>query len=219
MFSESLLIGLVVLLLCGAALFYMYVRMTFIEKKFMVMESILVDLRVAMDSLMMDHMHHPAAPIATTPGVHLSSPVPLNSSESEAVPEETFYTSVLEQAHEKSDAKEEGATADAVLESFAETSAAPAIPERPTVTNGKSLESMTRQELGALAESRGIRVKRSMNRGEVLNLLRSMDPAQNEALPTGAENVSGSAGGTEQIGASLDGSVPVDMEQGERLDQ
>jgi hypothetical protein len=182
------------------------------------MESILVDLRVAMDSLMMEHMHHPAAPIATTPGVHLSSPVPLNSSESEAVPEETFYTSVLEQAHEKSDEKEEGATADAVLESFAETTA-PAVPERPTVTNGKSLDSMTRQELATLAESRGIRVKRSMNRGEVLSLLRSMNPAQNEVLPTGAENVSGSAGGTEQIGASLDGSLPVDMEQGESLEQ
>jgi len=221
MFSESLLIGLMVLLLCGAALFYMYIRMSFVEKKFLVMESILVDLRVAMDSLMMDHMHHPAAPIATTPGVNLSPPVPLNSSESEAIPEETFYSSVLEQAHENSDAKQqeeqEGASADAVLESFAQPQAP--VPERPTVASGKSLDSMTRQELVALAESRGIRVKRSMNRGEVLNLLRSMSPAQNDALPTGAENVSGSAGGAEQIGASLDGSVPVDMEQGESLDQ
>ena len=56
MFSESLIIGLIVLLLCGAACFYMYVRITFLEKKFVVMESILVDVRVAMDSLMMEQL-------------------------------------------------------------------------------------------------------------------------------------------------------------------
>jgi hypothetical protein len=79
----------------------MYVRMTFLEKKFVVMESILVDLRVAMDSLMMEHMSQPAAPIAVTPGVQLPSPVDMNSPEAEAIPEENFYSSVLEQAHEK----------------------------------------------------------------------------------------------------------------------
>ena len=207
MFSESLLMGLMVLLLCSAALFYMYVRMTFLEKKFLVMESILVDLRVAMDSLMMEHMH-PAAPIATTPGVLSPVPVP---SDSEAVPEETFYSSVLEQAHEN-DASQ-GVSADSVLESF-ET----AVPEAPAAP-AKSLDSMTRQELATLAESKGIRVKRSMNRGEVLSLLRSMDSTQNEGLQAGAENVSGSTGGSQQLGSSLDGSMPLDMEQGEKLDQ
>jgi hypothetical protein len=77
---------------------------------------------------------------------------------------------------------------------------------------------MTRAELAALAESKGIRVKRSMNRGEVLSLLRRVDPAQNEGLATGAENVSGSAGGLQQLGSSLDGVTPMDMEQSEQLD-
>jgi len=220
MFSESLLIGLMVLLLCGAALFYMYVRTSFLEKKFLVMESILVDLRVAMDSLMMEHMHHPAAPIAMTPGVNLSPPVDLSSSESDAIPEETFYSSVLEQAHENNDTSE-GATADSVLESFeSSASDAPALPVPDTapMATTKSLDSMTRQELATLADSKGIRIKRSMNRGEILNLLRSIDPAQNEVLPTGAENVSGSTGSVQQIGSSLDGNAPLDMEQGERLD-
>jgi len=213
MFSESLIVGLIVLLLCGAACFYMYVRMTFLEKKFVVMESILVDLRVAMDSLMMEHMNQPAAPIAVTPGVGLPPPVPIDSPEAEAVPEENFYSSVLEQAHEKEGAQE-GQTVDAVLESF-ETTAAPT-EEQPVKQN---LDSMTRAELAALAESKGLRVKRSMNRGEVLTLLRRVDPAQNEALATGEENVSGSAGGLQQLGSSLDGVTPMDMEQGEQLDQ
>lgn len=218
MFSESLLMALMVLLLCGAGLFYMYVRMTFLEKKFLVMESILVDLRVAMDSLMMEHMHHPAAPIAMTPGVHLSPPAPLNSSESEAIPEENFYSSVLEQAHENHETQE-GVSADSALESFEAAAAPAAVAPVSDAAPVKSLDSMTRQELVALADTKGIRVKRSMNRGEVLSLLRSMDPAQNGTLPTGAENVSGSTGGSQQLGSSLDGGMPVDMEQGEQLDQ
>ena len=219
MFGDSLIVGLIVLLLCGAALFYMYVRTTFLEKKFLVMESILIDLRVAMDSLMMEHTVQPPAPIAMTPGVNAPPPVP----ENDAVPEETFYSSVLEQAHEKEEAQE-GQTADAVLESFEQAAAAAA----PTEDSGpatepapvkQNLDAMTRPELVALAESKGLRVKRSMNRGEVLNLLRRTDPAQNEMIPTGAENVSGSATGVQQLGASLDGSVSMDMDQGERLDQ
>jgi len=216
MFGDSLIVGLIVLLLCGAALFYMYVRTTFLEKKFLVMESILIDLRVAMDSLMMEHTVQPPAPIAMTPGVNAPPPVP----ENDAVPEETFYSSVLEQAHEK-DVAQEGQTADAVLESFEQAAATtedsgPAIESAPVKQN---LDAMTRPELVSLAESKGLRVKRSMNRGEVLNLLRRTDPAQNEMIPTGAENVSGSATGVQQLGASLDGSVSMDMDQGERLDQ
>jgi len=215
MFNDSLLVGLIVLLLCGAAFFYLYVRMTFLEKKFVVMESILVDLRVAMDSLMMEHAGHPPAPMAMTPGVELSPPAPLNEQESEAIPEETFYSSVLEQAHSEEEAvKQEGETADAVLQSFSQESAS----EQQPVPEKQSLDGMTRAELATLAESKGIRVKRSMGKGEVLSLLRRMDPAQNEGLATGAENVSGSAGPVQQLGASLDENVPVDMEQGERLD-
>ena len=186
----------------------MYVRITFLEKKFVVMESILVDVRVAMDSLMMEHMTQPAAPIAVTPGVAMP-PVP---PETDAIPEETFYSSVLEQAHEAT----EGQTADAVLESFeAANDLESSVAQTPVKQN---MDSMTRAELVAIAESKGIRVKRSMNRGEVLSLLRRMDPAENDGLATGAENVSGSAGGQE-VGSSLDGVTPMDMERGEQLDQ
>jgi len=218
MFSESLIVGLMVLLLCGAGLFYMYVRTTFLEKKFLVMESILVDVRVAMDSLMMEHTHQPAAPIAMTPGVNLAPPVGMDSSEAEAIPEENFYSSVLEQAHSKTE-DDTGPTVDAVLQSFENADAVPVPPMMEAPTGKANLDSMTRAELVSLAESKGIRVKRSMNRGEVLNLLRRMDSTQNESIPTGAENVSGSAGSSEQIGSSLDGSLPVDMEQVGGLDQ
>ena len=215
MFSESLIIGLIVLLLCGAACFYMYVRMTFLEKKFVVMESILVDVRVAMDSLMMEHMTQPPAPITMTPGIPMP-PVASDSSEAEAIPEERFYRSILEQAHDAAEVVQEGQSADAVLESFESSTEQQAAPAEAATK--QSLDSMTRSELVALAESKGIRVKRSMGKGEVLSLLRRVDPAQNESLATGAENVSGSAGGAPQIGSSLDGVTPMDMGQSESLD-
>lgn len=211
MLSESLIIGLVVLLLCGAVSFYMYVRLMFLEKKVVVMESILVDVRVALDSIMMDHSaHHQPVPISHTPGAQLSAPAPLEPSEAETIPEETFYSSVLEQAHENEQAPEEGVTAEAALQSFEESEKAGPTASAPA---GPNLDSMTRQELATLAEKKGLRVKRNMNRSEVLNLLRRSNPTQNEQSSTGTENVSGSTGAANQAAASLDGSASVDLGQ------
>jgi len=211
MFSESLIVGLIVLLLCGAACFYMYIRMLLLEKKFIVMESILVDLRVAMDSLMTEHVSHSPTPIAMTPGIPF--PTPDSKDVSEAIPEETFYSSVLEQAHEAA----EGQSADAVLEAFQkEEITPPPVSEAPVK---QDLDSMTRSELAALAESKGVRVKRSMNRAEILSTLRRTGTTQNEPLQAGAGNVSGSTGDSQQVGSSFDGVLPMDAELAEKLDE
>jgi len=201
--TESLLIGLFVLLICGAVSFYLYVRLMYAEKKLGVMESILVDLKVAFDSLMSEHVHHhaPPAPIVQTPGLQMSTPVPLEPAESEnvveggapvaeadanaeasaeasaAVPEEQFYSSILEQVHDNVAAGE------------------------------PNLDGLSRADLITLAEKKGLRVKKSMNRENVLNLLRRSDKSQNETLST--ENVSGPIGNGFQAGASLDGSLPA----------
>jgi len=216
MLSEALIIGLVTLLLCGAVCFYMYVRLSFLEKKVTVMESILVDVRVALDSIMMEHHHQPPpVPLSHTPGAQLSAPAPLDPSESEVIPEENFYSSVLAQAHEQAEEKtevvEEGVTAEKALESFEETTTK----DVPVVATsiGPNIDAMTRKELLTLAESKGLRVPKSANRGEVLSILRRSNPTQNDSVTTGTENVSGSAGNTLQAGASLDGSVPVDLDQ------
>jgi len=221
MTSESLIVGLVVLLLCGAVSFYVYVRLMFLEKKVTVMESILVDVRVALDSIMMEHSAHHALPISHTPGAQLSAPAPLDPSEAENIPEEKFYSSVLEQAHDKQDGGDgsgngaegaaEGLTAEAALKSFDEAEAAPPAVAAPV---GPNLDSMTRQELVTLAEKNGLRVKRNMNRAEVLALLRRSNPAQNDLTTTGTENVSGSTGTPGQTASSLDGSTTVDLGNG-----
>ena len=224
MLSESLIIGLVVLLLCGAVSFYMYIRLTFLEKKVGIMESILVDVRVALDSVMMEHQSQPPPlPISHTPGAQLSAPAPLDPSEAETIPEENFYSSVLEQAHEDdSEASEkaggvtaggvtagvtaEGVTAEKALESFQEETAEPS----SATSVGPNYDAMTRKELATMAEAKGLRVKRDMNRAEVLSLLRRSSPLQNDMNSTGAGNVSG-ASSSNQAGASLDGSTAVDL--------
>jgi len=197
MLSEALIIGLVVLLLCGAMSFYMYVRLTFLEKKVTVMESILVDVRVALDTVMMEHNPPPPVPISHTPGAELSAPAPLDPSESEAIPEENFYSTVLEQAHEKEDADKE--VAPEAPEATASTEVTASTVVEP------NYDAMTRKELAALAEKKGLRVKRDMNRSDVLGLLRRSNPTENDQVSTGTENVSG------PVGASLDGSLPVDL--------
>ena len=200
MLSEALIIGFVVLLVCGAMSFYMYVRLTFLEKKVMVMESILVDIRVALDTIMMEHTPHPPTPIAHTPSAQLSAPAPLDPLESETIPEENFYSTVLEQAHENQDVS--GGSPHVKFPE--ETVVAPTVVE-------PNYDAMTRKELAALAEKKGLRVKRDMNRSDVLNLLRRSNPLENDQILTGTENVSGPTGSAVQVGASLDGSLSVDL--------
>jgi hypothetical protein len=195
MLSEALIIGLVVLLLCSAMCFYMYVRLSFLEKKVTVMESILVDVRVALDTVMMEHNPPPPVPISHTPGAQLSAPAPLDSSESEPIPEENFYSTVLEQAHEKAEEVD--------AEKFAETSPPTEVSESSSTVVEPNYDAMTRKELAAIAEKKGLRVKRDMNRSDVLTLLRRSNPLENDLVPTGTENVSG------PVGASLDSSLPV----------
>lgn len=193
---DSLIVGLIVLLICGAAFFYLYMRISFYERKGSMMESVIVDLKMAIDSLLVNGQGGGGAPVPISPPpevpeppVELSGPIPLDSSESEPIPDENFYSSVLEQAHDE--------TAPETQEAEAETQ--------------PDLDTLTKSDLATLAENRGLRVKKSMNRNEILGLLRRSTPFQNTNPTAGAENVSESASTLDgadvdlgKSGASLD---------------
>ena len=144
---DSLIMGLVVLLVTAAACFYLYMRISFIERKGSMMESVIVDLRVAIDSLMNSGAGGGGSPIPISPPpqhkVELSAPVALEASESENIPEEGFYSSVLEQAHEGAVSTEE-APAGISLEKAMEGMAAVAAEPEP------ELDSMAKIDLVAL---------------------------------------------------------------------
>jgi hypothetical protein len=184
---DALLVGLVVLLICGAAIFYLYMRISFYERKGSMMESIIVELRMAIDSLMQT-VHNVPTPISPSAPVQMevSAPVPLESNEAENLPEEKFYSSVLDLAHEEA-TTESGITLEKVME-----------PEVVTATEPE-LDSMTKNDLLALAEKKGLRAKKSSSRSELLNLLRRSNPVSNTDMTTGVD--------ASATAAALDGSV------------
>lgn len=199
---DALIIGLIVLFICAAACFYLYMRISFIERKGGMMESVIVDLKMAIDSLMNSGMGggHAPIPISPQPKVQLSAPAPLDPNESEPIPEESFYSSVLDQAHEEATVPAEapvGISLEKAMEGLAETAGEP------------ELDGMTKNDLLALAEKRGLRAKKSSSREQLLTLLRRSAPLQNSDNTPGADG---------NGAASLDGSVNVDLGQGAALD-
>ena len=199
---DALIIGLIVLLICSSACFYLYMRLTFAERKVAMMESLVLDLKMMMDQILTSGSG--PAPIS-----HAEPPMDV---ESEPVPEDKFYSSVLEQAHEETlegGSPQEGVSLDKVMKNLSE--AEPVV--SPTAEEDK-LDDLTKADLLALAEKRGLRAKKTSNREQLLSLLRRATPLQNSGVTTGAENVGGSTGSGFQDGASLDGSVNVDLGQG-----
>lgn len=249
--NEALIIGVVIAILCGAACMYLYYCITYLEKKMGVMESILVDVRMTLDSLLLSDRSAeeggaaggvpissalpPPMPAATV----FTAPEPMPASESESIPEERFYSSVLEQAHEAAAAtggdggaaEEQGGVGAAaavtaetqsleqVLQSIQATETAVSEEEGhadgPVVSAsaGTNYDTLTRAELLALAEKRGVRVKRSSSRNEIISVLRRTETHSIASSSAGTENASEPAGSLFPNGDSVDGGFPVDLGQ------
>jgi hypothetical protein len=226
-----MIIGILLFIVFGAACVYLYSYIMYFEKKVSMMESLLVDMRMAVDSLISEeHMHGGAGAPVTAPSSIMSAPLiqtgavlpgPDHVSEE---PEDTFYTSVLEEAHEQAppvQATEQGVSLEDALQGFTETVTQPLqettpeiiTPEASQAKIGPNYDAMTRAELISLAEQRGLRAKKSMSRSEILGLLRRSEPTQIQtSVAAGSED----APGTNSVfpaGASLDGDFPVDLGQ------
>ncbi len=242
---ESILIAVVTLIICAAACFYMYIRQSFFEKKLLMVEGILVDVKMAMDSIMTEGVMPSPAPIA---GHGRPAPT-MGGAGADSIPEEAFYSSVLAAAHQEAEtgvpSAAEPSAADEILatmnrvaredamagaadseplpdlvpdanlseEAAVLPSAAGAGAVAAPVAAGPNIEAMTKQELISLAEQRGLRAKKTMNRTELLNLLRSNAPLPNRDSETGVENGADSRNGLFPDAAPIDGEYPVDLGQ------
>ena len=238
---ESILIGVVTLIICSAACFYVYIRQSHFEKKLMMVESILVDVKMAMDTIMTEGIMPAPAPISgpSQPlGGGMGAPL-----DAEQIPEENFYSSVLAAAHEEAAAGPTGSTGgheansvDNILEEMNRVASADAaaadempalvadavVPAPAAVAasagsasaeqRGPNIDSMTKQELVALAEQRGLRAKKTMNRTELLNLLRTNASIPNRDSETGVDG-SDIRNSLFPDAASVDGDYPVDLGQ------
>jgi len=190
--SESIAVGVLLMLIFGSAAIYLYSRITYTEKRLSMMESLLVDIKMMIEST--EQHGPPVLPVASVHTPHVKAPAPVQQeAEVEAEAEdESVYTSVLEQAP-------------------TDVSGTPVDPPTEASKVGPNYDAMTRTELVALLEQRGGRTTKRSSRGEIINMLRKLDSSKNEAVVSGdavAEPVGGDlsmdTGSTAKLGAKLD---------------
>jgi len=198
MLNDALMVGIVLTLVFGSVIFFLYNRLTMTEKKMGLFEGVLTDLKIMMD----------AAPIASGPpppeSGHwvrefeptpeylnaISGPVPLEEEEVEKVEED--YQQTLDKALS-------GAIDTQVGEGYRtlqidETGSVGASTAAPAINVTKlspDLDSMTVKELNTLAKQRGLTVPAGTRRKDLIDLLKKSDtdtldgpapPAEGESL-------------------------------------
>jgi hypothetical protein len=181
--SESIAIAIFLILLFGAGAVYLYSRITYNEKRLGMMESLLVDIKMMIESS--EEERAPVMPVASVYSYPAKGPA-VSMEEVEETFEnqdESMYTAVLEQA-DASGKPEESLEVEA--EELTEVAEAP--------VNQKvraNYDGLTRAELAALAEQRNIRVTKRAGRGEIISALRKADESNNSTAATGKEDAPG----------------------------
>lgn len=205
--SEALAIGIFISLLFGAACFYLYSRISYTEKRLSMMESLLVDIKMMMESAEHDAAHGAQVMPLTPAAAYVGAPIDVASlpSARHSEPEEedeSAYAAVLEQAASSvKEAKAESVLAEAEAEVEESTPL-----EKQKV--GPNYDSMTRAELATLAEQAGIRFNKRAGRGELITLLRKSGDSKNGSETTGTEN--GSAGSLFPADGPVGGDLSLD---------
>ena len=179
MLSESLTIGLLLMLVFGALFFYIYSRVTYVEKRIGLIENILIDIK-------MNQEHQP---------VQMLPPVPRDLSfynasniESETLPasDEETYSDVLDEAHESVAPAVE--TNNVVENSVVENSVVEnSVVEENSSTPSVNYEAMTKEELTEVARKKGLRVGNRPGREKLLQLIQKSTEV-NGSLETVPEN-------------------------------
>ena len=147
--SESLTIGLLLTLVFGSLCFYIYSRVSYVERRVGLMENILLDIKMNQDNQMTHVL--PTAPYNVT--FQQVSALPEKQEmvelpaiiEEETVVEEETYTSVLNEAHGDIPKKEE------------------------------NYDTMTKDELLEVAKQKGLRVGNRPGREKLLQLIRKSE--------------------------------------------
>jgi len=167
--SETLFLAAVLLLLIGAMGLYFYSRIMYVDRKLNYIESILIDLRMKQE---MERKFSPLAPIP------VKAPEPLETDDSEDIKDEKeFYNSVIE----SSAATAPAATAHTAL---AEEDDAPQEATNEVVPD---YDSMSRDEVAAIAEKKSIRITKRMNKSTIINLLRESEKNASATVEVGKD--------------------------------
>lgn len=204
--NDALMTGIVLTLVFGSVIFYLYNRLVMTEKKMSLFGNVLTDLKIMMDSVPFSAGPPPANMQDFEPSPEylnaISGPVPLQNDEiDEVASEQEDYQQTLEQALESASAIE---SVESKVLHIAENGAdtgllSPAI----SVTKlSPDLEAMTVKELNSLAKQKGLTVPTGTRRKELIEMLRK--------ATAGPESSSSMLDGPTPLndGAPLDGSLP-----------
>lgn len=184
--TETLFLATVFLLLIGALGFYFYSRVAYSDRKMNYLESVLIDLRMKLE---MQKSREPGQ-------MPVFSPEPMDSSDSEDVKDEKeFYASVIDSAVQAEVPAGEVAVDDATN-----------IVPPPTI----DYDSMTRDEVAAIAEKKSLRVTKRMQKTAIINLLRESEKNTSATTETGKDGVAGSSAPLSMEGSS--GGAPISLE-------
>ncbi len=156
--SDSLTVGLVLALIFGALVFYLYTRIGQIEKRVSLTENILLDLKMATENTLMamsaappSYSHHHHEEMEHVEPVVSMEPVP--KEEVEEINEEEFYKTILEQAQPKTEA--------------------PVVQEsNQGVKLDANYEAMTLKELKDEAKRRGVKLGANPHKKDVIDALK-----------------------------------------------
>lgn len=187
--SDSLTIGMILALVFGAVCFYLYSRVTQVEKRVGLTENILLDLKMATENTLMSMSHQSGGHGHSQDQDQdqeqygrvepISEPTPLDKNEIENINDEDFYKSVLQQAQ----------------------SEAPLVSSTTTAPNASGMEvnyeSMSLKELKALVKERNVPTTKEMNKKDyILALKRNDNPSLVKNVTTSlvAEPLAGSEG-------------------------
>ena len=196
--SESLTIGLLLTLVFGALFFYLYSRVSYVEKRVGLLENILIDIKMKQEqqpaqvlpirhpSVTFNHVASMPPPQVAHQVVHQAPPQPLVDTEiqeenlgdfipsidTNQVSNDEMYAGVLDEVHATLDLSE-NSVPDVVSDSL------------PKLT--VNYESMTKEELVEVAKKKGIRVSNRPGREKLLQLIRSSENMNTSLQPINEE--------------------------------
>ena len=164
--NDAIMVGVILTLVFGAIVFYLYNRLSMAERKMGLVEGVLTDLKIMMD----------AAPYASEPSPYAGGHSPYaggHSSMHEFEPSPEYLSAISGPVPLKADEVEDVAEESRTLQ-IDELAGVPV-----TATNSISvtklspdLETMTIKELTGLAKERGLTVSSGMRRKALIEMLK-----------------------------------------------
>jgi hypothetical protein len=177
---ETLVFGLIILLILGASTFYLYSRIVYSERKVSLMENLLLDIKMSLE--MEREVHHDTGVEDVSSNIIEPSFDLLNKDDTE------YYTTVLNSTTTE---KKEG-----------DDSLQPSNDEDVNTPEVVNYDSLTREELTSIAEKKGLRVTKRLNKQQIINLMRDADKTSSGLPETDSDApVGGNTGSVE--GSSL----------------